>query len=42
MTKWFMEQLKKDLDDILLQSRVLFNRAINEDQYQDIIDDCKN
>ena len=36
------DELKKDLDDILLQSRVLFNRAINEDQYQDIIDDYNN
>ena len=36
------DELKKDLNDILLQSKVLFNRAINEDQYQDIVDDCKD
>ena len=35
----FDDELKKDLDDILLQSRVLINHAINEDQYKDIIDD---
>ena len=33
--------LKNDLDKIILQSKVLFNRAINQDQYQDLIDECK-
>ena len=33
--------LKNDLDKIILQSKVLFNRAINKDQYQDLIDECK-
>ena len=36
------DELKKDLNDILLQSKVLFNKAINEDQYQDIVDDFNN
>ena len=36
----FDDELKKDLNDILLQSKVLFNSAINEDHYQDIVDDC--
>ena len=36
------EELKKDLNDILLQSKVVFNSAINEDQYQDIVDNCKD
>ena len=35
----FDNELKKDLNDILLQSKVLFKSAINEDQYQDIMDD---
>ena len=33
--------LKNDLDKIILQSKVLFNRAINQDQYQDLVDECK-
>ena len=33
--------LKNDLDNIFLQSKVVFNRAINQDQYQDLIDECK-
>ena len=34
------DDLKNDLDKIILQSKVLFNKAINKDQYQDLIDDC--
>ena len=36
------EDLKDDLNNILLQSKVVFHNAINQDQYQDLIDDCKN
>ena len=35
------EDLKEDLNNILLQSKVVFNNAINQDQYQDLVDDCK-
>ena len=35
------DDLKKDLDKIILQSKVVFNKAINQDQYQDLIDECK-
>ena len=35
------EDLKEDLNNILLQSKVIFNNAINQDQYQDLVDDCK-
>ena len=35
------DDLKNDLDNIILQSKVVFNRAINQDQYQDLIDECK-
>ena len=37
----FDEDLKEDLNNILLQSKVVFNNAINQDQYQDLVDDCK-
>ena len=37
----FDEDLKEDLKNILLQSKVVFNNAINQDQYQDLVDDCK-
>ena len=33
--------LDEDLNNILLQSKVVFNNAINQDQYQDLVDDCK-
>lgn len=36
------EDLKEDLNNILLQSKVVFHNAINQDQYQDLVDDCKN
>lgn len=35
------EDLKEDLNNILLQSKVVFNNAINQDQYQDLVNDCK-
>ena len=35
------DDLKDDLNKILLQSKVVFNNAINQDQYQDLVDDCK-
>ena len=35
------EDLKEDLNNILLQSKVVFHKAINQDQYQDLVDDCK-
>ena len=35
------EDLKEDLNNILLQSKVVFSNAINQDQYQDLVDDCK-
>ena len=35
------DDLKEDLNNILLQSKVVFNNAINQDQYQDLVDDCK-
>ena len=36
------EDLKNDLDNILLQSKVVFHNAINQEQYQDLIEICKN
>ena len=36
------EDLKNDLNNILIQSKVVFNNAINQDQYQDLIDDNIN
>ena len=36
------EDLKNDLNKILIRSKVLFNNAINQDQYQDLIDDNIN
>ena len=35
------DDLKENLDKIILQSKVAFNKAINQDQYQDLIDECK-
>ena len=36
------KDLKNDLNKILIQSKVVFNNAINQDQYQDLIDDNIN
>jgi len=38
----FDDDLKNDLNLILKQSKVVFHYAINQDQYQDLIDDCNN
>ena len=31
------EELKNDFDEVLIQSKIVFNNAINPDQYQDLI-----
>ena len=36
------DDLKNDFSFILKQSKVIFKNAINQDQYQDLIDDCEN
>ena len=38
----FDDDLKNDLNLILKQTKVVFHYAINQDQYQDLIDDCNN
>ena len=38
----FNDDLKDDFNNILKQSKVVFNNAINQDQYQDLIDDNVN
>ena len=38
----FDDNLKDDLNLILKQTKVVFHYAINQDQYQDLIDDCNN
>ena len=38
----FDDDLKNDFSFILKQSKVIFKNAINQDQYQDLIDDCEN
>ena len=35
----FDDDLKNDLNNIMLQSKVVFNSAINKDIYQDLVDD---
>ena len=38
----FDDDLQNDLNNILLQSKVVFKNAINQDQYQDLMEDDKN
>ena len=38
----FNDDLQNDLNNILLQSKVVFKNAINQDQYQDLMEDDKN
>ena len=36
------DDLKEEFNNILLQSKVVFKSSINQDQYQDLIDDCEH
>ena len=38
----FDDDLSNDLNNILKQSKVVFKNAINQDQYQDLMEDGKN